>query len=87
MLAARASEAGGRTTAKPPIAVIPRRREDIGMAVTLKPSAEQRDLLERLELPGHIAATLRSPSFVLGVEDARMVSDALGLEMARVDST
>lgn len=53
------------------------------MGVTLEPTAEQRAVIERLDVPDQIAATIRLPSFTLGAEDARTVGDALAVEMAR----
>ncbi|KQY75304.1 hypothetical protein [Brevundimonas sp. Root1423] len=53
------------------------------MDVTLNPTAEQRAILQRLDVPEQIAVAMRLPSFTLGVEDARTVGDALTDEMAR----
>ena len=52
------------------------------MSLTLKPTPEQRVVLERLHLPDRIAAALRLRRFALAPEDAEAVRDALTVEMA-----
>lgn len=54
------------------------------MKAHLTPNADQRAILERLRVSDRIAVTLRRPSFVLDVEDANTVRDALTEELATV---
>ena len=53
------------------------------MSVTVNPTPEQRVILERIDVPDRLAVVLRLPRFTLGADDARTLSVALGLEMAR----
>ena len=53
------------------------------MTVHLRPTEEQRFILERLQVPEDIAALLRQPSLALEVQEAETVRAALTDEMAR----
>ena len=67
----------------PPIADIGFRRENSPMDATLRPTAEQRVILERLQVPEHVSVALRQPSIALDAQDAETVREALMEEMAR----
>jgi hypothetical protein len=53
------------------------------MAINLRPTEEQRLILERLQLPGHIGVMLREPTIALDPHAAETVREALTEEMAR----
>lgn len=53
------------------------------MEVRLRPTAEERVILERLPLPETIRAALQQEAFTLLRDDAEELRDALALELAR----